>query len=62
MTLKFDLSMTCAGDAFADFPTEEIARILSAVGDSLEAGNTRGTCRDSNGNNVGRWTLAEGDA
>lgn len=37
----------------------EIARILKSVSDSVEIGETSGSCRDYNGNRVGSWVLED---
>jgi hypothetical protein len=52
----FKLEFNTANAAFDDLPSES-ARILRDVIKRLQQGHTGGTCRDVNGNTVGRWSL-----
>jgi hypothetical protein len=60
------LSIECGNAAFEDMPGAEVARILRQVADKLEHAShgerLSGTCRDTNGNFAGEWSLdLEGD-
>jgi hypothetical protein len=56
----FRLNINCDNAAFEEFPAEEIARILRAVADRIDAGDSFDTYRnilDINGNIVGQFAL-----
>jgi hypothetical protein len=36
---------------------QELTRILDTVANRIDGGHTSGTCRDVNGNTVGKWSL-----
>jgi hypothetical protein len=57
---KFQLSIDCSNDAFADGYQMEIAGILRRVANRIELGEgfeTFQTILDSNGNDVGRFAI-----
>jgi hypothetical protein len=41
------------------YPEEEAARVLETVMVHLRGGLTSGTCRDINGNTVGKWEIEQ---
>ncbi len=63
----FKLEVSTDGAAFADQATGEgldryqarleILKIVGAAAARIEDGETEGSCRDSNGNTVGSWSL-----
>lgn len=53
LTLKIDGK----GAAFATYPQEEMANLLRVVVARIEAGETYGGIRDTNGNTCGEWAL-----
>lgn len=52
---KFALNVQTGNAAFEDCPGE-LARIVRAVADAVEAGEQSGICWDTNGNRVGTWS------
>lgn len=55
---EFQLTIQTDNAAFGQHnDAHEIARILRAVADRLEQGDTGGNARDYNGNSVGEWFL-----
>lgn len=57
----FVLKMRTANAAFTEYgdPAPEVARLLRATADRVEAGHDEGRLRDVNGNRVGEWELTE---
>lgn len=62
MTKRFQLQFTADNAAFDPDPNPEIVRILRAVADRIESGDSFNTFRnihDDNGNIVGTFALKE---
>jgi hypothetical protein len=61
--MRFALELECSNAAFGNTHAErceEIARILRALADRLDANTAEpGRLRDSNGNTVGDWNMDE---
>jgi hypothetical protein len=61
--VRFTINMTCDNAAFEDNPEREVARILRRIADRLDQfidiEPTWHTIFDTNGNDVGRWSLGE---
>lgn len=55
--MEFTLTFDCDNDAFADDPSDEIARILDNVARRVNDGARDGKIMDVNGNTVGNFTL-----
>lgn len=56
----FKLTFNTDNAAFQENMSDEIARALGGVIAKVQNGNnTSGVVRDSNGNNVGSWSLEE---
>jgi hypothetical protein len=58
----FTVKIDTGNDAFADYPTPELVRILRDIARRMEEGDTYDTFRtilDANGNDVGRFALKE---
>jgi hypothetical protein len=55
----FKIEFATDNAAFDDDGAGEVARILRAVADQVEAGGGQGQARDYNGNTVGQWSLTE---
>lgn len=51
----FKLSIKTDNEAFADYPADEIARILADVAERVADGEMSGAIRDANGNTVGSY-------
>ena len=51
----FTLKINTDNDAFADYPSVELADLLRKVAVRLEGAANSGTIRDVNGNNVGHF-------
>ena len=58
----FTLTVETSNAAFGDEPVLELVRILAEVSEALQAGHTRGTVRDENGNRVGSYMLRATEA
>lgn len=60
--MRFYLEINCDNEAFSQFPTTEIARILKCIAEKYEAGEGGivETIRDVNGNAVGTARLTGG--
>jgi hypothetical protein len=56
LILKLDMDNAAFGETPMD-ALQEVARILRDVADRAEGGQPCGTCRDFNGNSVGKWTV-----
>lgn len=56
----FRLEIDTSGDAFADTPATELARLLRQVAKRAYDGDCTGTLVDINGNTCGRYWVAEG--
>jgi len=62
--MKFQVRLNCGNAAFEDCPGEEVARILGEVAHHVYNsgdGESKGLCRDVNGNIVGEWHLNKGE-
>ena len=53
----FTLKMSTDNAAFEPEPSGEIMRILKNIHHSISEGAKDGTCRDINGNTVGKWEI-----
>lgn len=53
----FRLGFSTATAAFQNHPTQELSDILYRLQESVARGETTGTVRDSNGHDIGRWSL-----
>ncbi len=52
--MRFSVYIDCDGDAFAEDPTPEIARLLKQIAQRMEQdGESCGGLRDTNGNSCG---------
>ena len=62
MQNTFSLNITCDNAAFFDeaehFKPEEVSRILTAVAELVQEGETVRSIHDLNGNKVGEWCLS----
>jgi hypothetical protein len=57
--MKLDISISLDNAAFVDNGVKhELRPMLDRIGDGIEAGETDGKLRDSNGNTVGSWSVA----
>lgn len=59
MARSFKLEINCDNAAFDDDPLVELMRIMEDVAERLDDGQDNGTCRDTNGNEVGSWAYVE---
>ena len=58
--IMFKLEFKTDNSAFSDGNMEyEIKRILVAIGNRVDCGNTSGSIRDINGNTIGTYELEE---
>lgn len=60
--MRLNINIDVDNDAFHNTgggldPAAEVGRILPAVSEGLNRGQSSGLLRDSNGNTVGAWTL-----
>ena len=53
--MKITINIKTDNEAFQDNKEGEVWRIVTAVANRLEGGQSMGTCFDSNGNLVGEW-------
>jgi hypothetical protein len=56
----FTLKFSTENDAFADDMHGEAARILRKIAGQLEGGDAFGRVYDTNGNNIGAWSIVDG--
>lgn len=63
MISEFTLKISCENDAFASDPGYELARILRQISVRVERDQDETTrmVLDSNGNNVGSYTITHND-
>ena len=57
--MEFNLRFSMDNAAFSDYPEGEISSILRKVIKQVNDGNEDGQIRDTNGNPVGKWEVAE---
>jgi hypothetical protein len=53
----FTLAINTNNQAFDDYASEELKRILIHIADCVDYGEVSGIVRDINGNKVGSWSI-----
>lgn len=55
--LGFHLEIQSGNAAFQDDATGELSRIICEIAGQIDCGRNHGSCKDLNGNTVGKWWL-----
>lgn len=55
--VKFKLELSSGNAAFQDDALGEVSRILCEIAGQIDSGRDHGSCRDINGNAVGKWWI-----
>lgn len=55
--VQFKLEINSGNAAFQDDALGEVSRILCEIAGQIDTGRDHGSCRDINGNRVGKWWI-----